>query len=77
MSDSETKPKRPWFRFHLLTAVLLMIGAGGVLGMNIQHPETIKFRAKGSNGEAVVQMKEVVGYEGGSAGSSIANENLD
>jgi len=28
MSD---KPKRPWFRFHLLTAVLLMITAGLLL----------------------------------------------
>ena len=43
MSDTS---KRPWFRFHLLTAVLMMLGAGGVLGMNIQHPESIKFEQK-------------------------------
>jgi hypothetical protein len=28
------KPKRPWFRFHLLTAVLMMFAAGGVIGVN-------------------------------------------
>ena len=28
MSD---KPKRPWFRFHLLTAVLMMLAASGAL----------------------------------------------
>ena len=28
------KSKRPWFRFHLLTAVLMMIGAGGAAGVN-------------------------------------------
>ena len=28
MSD---KPKRPWFRFHLLTAVLMMVVGGGIV----------------------------------------------
>ena len=32
MSDS---PKRPWFRFHLVTAVLMMVAAGGLLCANI------------------------------------------
>ena len=32
MSD---KPKRPWFRFHLLTAVLLMLAAGGIMSANL------------------------------------------
>jgi hypothetical protein len=31
----QEKPKRPWFRFHLLTAVLRMIAAGGMLGLNM------------------------------------------
>src|SRR5581483_12438948 len=26
-----SSPKRPWFRFHLLTAVLMMLAAGGML----------------------------------------------
>jgi hypothetical protein len=29
-----SNPKRPWFRFHLLTAVLIMVTAGGVIGIN-------------------------------------------
>ena len=29
------KPKRPWFRFHLLTAVLMMVTAGVIAGLNI------------------------------------------
>jgi hypothetical protein len=33
------KPKRPWFRFHLLTLVLMALVAGGMLGANILlHP---------------------------------------
>ena len=33
------KPKRPWFRFHLLTAVLMMLLSGLFLGLNLQqHP---------------------------------------
>ena len=31
MSDG---PKRPWFRFHLLTAVLMMFAAGVWIGIN-------------------------------------------
>jgi hypothetical protein len=31
-----SSPKRPWFRFHLLTAMLLMIAAGGFLWANIR-----------------------------------------
>jgi hypothetical protein len=35
---SEIKPKRRWFRFHLLTAVLMMVTAGGMVGANsIRH----------------------------------------
>ena len=30
-----SSPNRPWFRFHLLTAVLMMIAAGGLLGVNL------------------------------------------
>jgi hypothetical protein len=30
-----TSPKRRWFRFHLLTAVLLMLTAGGCLYLNV------------------------------------------
>jgi hypothetical protein len=40
MSD---KPKRPWFRFHLLTLVLMMLAAGGLLGANIFTPRAIVF----------------------------------
>ena len=29
-------PKRPWFRFHLLTAVLMMIAAGSLVGTNMR-----------------------------------------
>ena len=29
--------KRPWFRFHLLTAVLMMIAAGGFILANIHQ----------------------------------------
>ena len=28
------KPKRPWFRFHLLTAVLIMVASGVFIGCN-------------------------------------------
>jgi hypothetical protein len=28
------KPKRPWFRFHLLTAIVLVISSGGLIGLN-------------------------------------------
>ena len=31
MSD---KPNRPWFRFHLLTAMLMMFAAGGFVWVN-------------------------------------------
>ncbi len=29
--------KRPWFRFHLLTAVLMMVGAGTMLWINTRR----------------------------------------
>jgi uncharacterized membrane protein len=32
---SEVKQKRPWFRFHLLTAVLTMFISGGLVGLNL------------------------------------------
>ena len=31
-----TNPKPPWFRFHLLTAVVMMVAAGGWLLLNLQ-----------------------------------------
>src|SRR5476649_2664716 len=34
MSRMSDKPKRPWFRFHLLTAVFAMLLTGGLLGLN-------------------------------------------
>jgi hypothetical protein len=30
------KPKRPWFRFHLLTAVLVMLATASLLYLNLQ-----------------------------------------
>ena len=32
--------KRPWFRFHLLTAVLMMVAASGMLWANLQMRHT-------------------------------------
>jgi hypothetical protein len=32
---SEPAKKRPWFQFHLITAVLVMLGAGVLLGLNL------------------------------------------
>ena len=32
-----SSPKRPWFRFHLLTAVLMMFTAGGMLWANVRE----------------------------------------
>jgi hypothetical protein len=29
-----SRPKRPWFRFHLLTAVLMLLAAGGMMLLN-------------------------------------------
>ena len=29
------KPKRPWFRFHLLTGIVAMLTAGSMLGANV------------------------------------------
>ena len=37
MSD---KPKRSWFRFHLLTAVLMMVAAGGMLWVNFDKRDS-------------------------------------
>jgi hypothetical protein len=34
------KRNRPWFRFHLLTSVLLMFAAGGLLGLNLGREHT-------------------------------------
>jgi hypothetical protein len=34
MSDTA---RRPWFRFHLLTAVLMMVATGGMLGVNFRN----------------------------------------
>jgi hypothetical protein len=31
------KPKRPWFRFHLLTAVALVLIAGAFIGANLTN----------------------------------------
>ena len=35
-----SSPKRPWFRFHLLTAVLMMVAAGYLLRQNCMRVET-------------------------------------
>ena len=32
----DANPKRSWFRFHLLTAVLMTLGVGGALSLNIR-----------------------------------------
>ena len=31
-----SNPKRPWFRFHLLTAVVMMFAAGGALWIDVR-----------------------------------------
>jgi hypothetical protein len=36
------KPKRRWFRFHLQTAVVMMIVSGGMLWLNISRSHDIK-----------------------------------
>ncbi len=36
MSDNT---RRPWFRFHLLTAVLMMLAAGGIMWANLRGYE--------------------------------------
>ena len=33
-------PKRPWFRYHLLTAVLMMIAASGMVWTNMRGYES-------------------------------------
>ena len=33
-----SSPKRPWFRFHLLTAVLMTVAAGGMMWINTSNP---------------------------------------
>ena len=35
------KPKRPWFRFHLLTAVLMMLTFGGLLAAETLNSKTM------------------------------------
>jgi hypothetical protein len=37
----ESKTKRQWFRFHLLTAVLMMLAAGALLLFNLQPPKIL------------------------------------
>lgn len=37
MSEPD-KPKRPWFRFHLLTALVMMFTAGATIGLKILGP---------------------------------------
>ena len=32
-------PKRPWFRFHLLTALVMTVVAGLIVGLNIHPPK--------------------------------------
>jgi len=34
---SEAKPKRPWFRFHLLTLVLMTLSLGGIMHLNTRN----------------------------------------
>ncbi len=40
MSDAST---RKWLRFHLLTAVLLMFTAGGLIGLNMRRVEKVDY----------------------------------
>jgi hypothetical protein len=34
--DMSEKPKRPWFRFHLLTAVLMICVVAALIGLNLR-----------------------------------------
>ena len=44
MQDSvEQKVKSPWFRFHLSTAVIVMLAAGEVLGVNMKLPRDSEY----------------------------------
>ena len=33
----DSHPKRPWFRFHLSTCIVLMFVAGALLGLNLER----------------------------------------
>jgi hypothetical protein len=37
-----SSPKRPWFRFHLLTAVLLSLAAGSLIALQTKKFEVTK-----------------------------------
>jgi uncharacterized membrane protein len=37
---TDAPKKRPWFQFHLSTAVVLMVMAGGLLGANLLRDTT-------------------------------------
>ena len=41
---SEPPRKRPWFQYHLSTAIILMFVAGGMLGLNITPQPTDLYR---------------------------------
>jgi hypothetical protein len=43
------KPKRPWFRFHLLTAVLMMFITGLYLGLCIHVERNLPMKFDASN----------------------------
>ncbi len=39
-----TDTPRSWFRFHLLTAVLMMFAAGGLIGLNLRRVEKVDYK---------------------------------
>ena len=41
---TETPKKRPWFQYHLSTAVILMFVAGGLLWMNMTPYQNYLYR---------------------------------
>jgi hypothetical protein len=48
------KPKRPWFRFHLLTLVLMASAAGGFMWVNIRMHHTAAWERYALDGVAYV-----------------------
>ena len=73
MSD---KPKRSWFRFHLLTAVLMVVAAGGLMWLNTRvtntaelaqsHQEYLeKYPDRLRNGVPNVDWSEIIGSDYG------------
>ena len=43
-ADMDEKPKkRPWFQYHLSTAIVLQFEAGGLLWANMSESDTVKW----------------------------------